>query len=229
MADQYTTTHQETTKFEEPCETPAPAVEASDRGLFGFGKKDEEKKCEEEVIATEFDEKVKVCEEEKVEEPKHESLLQKLHRSDSSSSSSSEEEYIDDNGEKKKKKKLKDKIKEKISGDKKEEEKAEVKCEDTVVPIEKCDDVPEAEKKGLLEKIKDKLPGGNKKTEEVVAPPPPVTETQPLAECYGEPAAAPVEPEKEKKGFLEKIKEKIPGYHPKTEEEKEKEKEKEAC
>lgn len=30
---------------------------------------------------------------------------------------------------------------------------------------------------------------------------------------------------KEKKGILEKIKEKLPGYHPKTEEEKEKEKE----
>lgn len=226
MADQYTTSYTETPKVEEPCETPAPAVESTDRGLFGFGKKDEEKKCEEEVIATEFDEKVKVTE----EEPKHESLAQKLHRSDSSSSSSSEEEYVDENGEKKKKKKLKDRLKEKISGgEKKEEEKAEVKYEDTAVPIEKCDDVPEGEKKGFLEKIKDKLPGG-KKTEEVAAPP---------ADCYAAPpppvsesyaaAPPPVEAEKEKKGFLEKIKEKIPGYHPKTEEEKEKEKEKESC
>lgn len=65
--------------------TEAHEVEASDRGLFGFmGKKEEEKKCdgEGEVIASEFDEKVKVS-----DEKEHGGLLQKLHRSASSSSS----------------------------------------------------------------------------------------------------------------------------------------------
>lgn len=62
------------------------AVQATvtDRGLFDLlGKKEEEKKCEEEkVISSEFDEKAKVS-----DEKKHESLLEKLHRSGSSSSS----------------------------------------------------------------------------------------------------------------------------------------------
>ncbi|KAG6422735.1 hypothetical protein SASPL_113115 [Salvia splendens] len=65
------------------------------------------------------------------------------------------------------------------------------------------------EKKGLLDKITEKLPGG-KKAEEVATPPP-----------------TPVAEEKEKKGFLDKIKDKIPGYS-KTDEEKENEKENEA-
>ncbi|KAK3425000.1 hypothetical protein EUGRSUZ_F01727, partial [Eucalyptus grandis] len=89
----------------------------------------------------------------------------------------------------------------------------------------KCDEPGASadEKKGFLDKLKDKLPGGHKKADEVYSPPPP----PPPAEC------APVEPPyqdgspKEKKGLLEKIKEKLPGYHPKGDEEKEKEKEKE--
>ncbi|CAI9777934.1 unnamed protein product [Fraxinus pennsylvanica] len=230
-------------KSDEPCDydlaapvkveehaAPTP-VEATDRGLFDFiGKKGEEKKCEEEVIATQFEEKVQVSEpeckkEEKEEEKKHEGLLQKLHRSSSSSSSSSDEEEVEEGGEKKKKKKgLKEKIKGKISGDKKEEEKIE-KYENTSVPVEKCDEIPvheeSEEKKGFLDKIKEKLPGGQKKAEEVEVPPPP----PPAAvEC-----ANPDEEAKEKKGFLDKIKEKLPGYHSKTEEEKEKEKEKESA
>lgn len=90
--------HHHESKVEEPCETAAvpkveeyPAVEASDRGLFGFGGKKEEKKCEEEVmIADEFEHKVQVCPEKKEyveEEKKHEGLIEKLRRSDSSSSS----------------------------------------------------------------------------------------------------------------------------------------------
>ena len=56
--------------------------------------------------------------------------------------------------------------------------------------------------------------GGQKKTEEAAAPPSPPPP----------PAVAEHEAEgKEKKGFLDKIKEKLPGYHSKTEEEKEKE------
>lgn len=61
-------------------------VEKSDRGLFDmFGKKDEEKKCEEAAISSEFEQKVQVSHPEP--EEKKESLLEKLHRSDSSSSS----------------------------------------------------------------------------------------------------------------------------------------------
>ena len=87
--------------------------------------------------------------------------------------------------------------------------------------MEKCDEVATVhhsetpEKKGFMDKIKDKLPGQHKKDEEDT--------TQPPA------AAAPIENDhhegetKEKKGFLVKIKEKIPGYHSKTEDEKEKE------
>ena len=213
----------------------AATVETTDRGLFNFiGKKEEEKQpaCEQEaMIASEFEEKVHVSE--PVKEEKKESLLEKLHRSDSSSSSSSsDEEEVVEGGEKikkKKKKGLKEKIKEKIHGGD-EEKKHE---EDTSVPIEKCEEevavtaVPPPthlepeEKKGFLEKIKEKLPGGQKKAEEegVVAPAPhpaPVV----AADC------ATVEVEaKEKKGILEKIKEKLPGYHAKTEEEIKKEKE----
>ncbi|XWS14397.1 hypothetical protein CRYUN_Cryun35bG0005800 [Craigia yunnanensis] len=191
------------------------AVETKDRGLFDFlGKKEE--KSQEEVVATEFESKVKI-EETKVEGEKKHTLLEKLHRSDSSSSSSSDEEEGEEGEKKKKKEKkkgLKEKIDEKLGGEKKEE----IKHEDTTVPVEKCDEVvhPEsAEKKGFLEKIKEKLPGQQKKAEEVPPPPPP-------AECF---AAEPHEAEtKEKKGILEKIKEKLPGYHSKTEEEKEKEK-----
>ncbi|KAL2502912.1 putative dehydrin [Forsythia ovata] len=73
----------------------ATLVEATDRSLFDFvGKKEEKKKCEEEVIATQFEEKVKVSEPEykkeeetKEGEKKHESQLQKLNLSNSSSSS----------------------------------------------------------------------------------------------------------------------------------------------
>lgn len=69
------------------------SVEATDRGLFDFGKKEEDKKPHEEAICTEFDEKVHVSEpehkegEEEEEEKKHGCLLEKLHRSHSSSSS----------------------------------------------------------------------------------------------------------------------------------------------
>ncbi|KAJ0538014.1 putative dehydrin [Helianthus annuus] len=92
-------------KTEEPCETTTTTVkvepevvEQSDRGLFGFGKKDEEeKKCEDGVISSEFEQKVQVTEPEP--EEKKGSLLEKFHRSNSSSSSSSDEECED--GEKK--------------------------------------------------------------------------------------------------------------------------------
>lgn len=85
------------------------------------------------------------------------------------------------------------------------------------MPVEKCEEVESAqpeEKKGFLEKIKEKLPGQHKKAEEVAPPPAPAPES---ATSEGHPT--------EKKGILEKIKEKLPGYHPKADhEEKEKEK-----
>ncbi|WP_248793498.1 hypothetical protein, partial [Escherichia coli] len=107
--------------------------------VFDFLRKKEEEKPQEEVIATEL-EKVHVSEPEvkiEEEEEKKPSLLEKLHRSgSSSSSSSSDEEEVEEGGEKikkKKKKGLKEKIEEKISGEKEE---------DTSIPIEKYDEVP---------------------------------------------------------------------------------------
>lgn len=220
-------------------------VESSDRGLFDFmkKKKEDDHSKEEEVIATEFEHKVEVPKED--EEKKEEGgLLHKLHRSDSSSSSSSDEEGGDDEEKKRRKKEkkekkkgLKEKIMEKFPG-----HHDDVDHVDTHVPVEKVH-VEEVvysepshptptplpahhyeagaapdEKKGLLEKIKDKLPGQHKRAEEdhhadVVAP---TSTTTATADVEGQ----------EKKGFLEKIKEKIPGFHPKPSEEEKKEDEK---
>lgn len=211
-------------------------VESKDRGMFDFlGKKEEEKPQhqDQEVIASEF-EKVnvsepgrKVEEHTKEKEEKKPSLLEKLHRSGSSSSSSSDEEEGDDEEKKKKKKEkkgLKEKLKEKISGEKEGE-----KHEDTTVPVEKLDEVPHhqeqahpEEKKGFLDKIKEKLPGQHKKPEDQVPSPPPAASHH--VEHVTAETHDPHEGEtKEKKGIFEKIKEKLPGYHPKTDEEKAKE------
>jgi hypothetical protein len=210
MAEEGQYTHQQP-KTEE--------VESTDRGLFDFMGK---KPTQEEVIASEFDNKAKICEDEHVVEPKiepkveveeekkHSSLLEKLHRSDGSSSSSSDEEEVEEGGEKKKKKKEKKSLKEKILGEKKEEE--------TSVPVEKYEEgvVETPEKKGILEKIKEKLPGNKAPLVETPPPAPVALDHHPVTEE--------VEEHKEKKGILEKIKEKLPGYHAKpTEEEKEKE------
>lgn len=236
------------------------AGETKDRGLFDFlGKKEEEKPTPyqqgDQVNVAEFDEKVKISdhhdqhassynkvEEKEDKEKKHETLLQKLHRSESSSSSSSDEEEDEEKKKKRKEKKgLTDKIKEKISGDEHKEEGYH-KEEDTAVPVEKVyeeehhhpapapapvvhyheepTDSPTEEKKGFLEKIKEKLPG-HKKTEEV-----PVGAASHEQHSDDKHAAEPPvaasyeagEEPKEKKGILEKIKEKLPGYHSKTEE-----------
>jgi hypothetical protein len=175
------------------------APEVTDRGLFDFlgKKKDEETKPEGTTLESDFEHQVKISEpapevKHEEEEEKKPSLLEKLHRSDSSSSSSSEEEGSD--GEKRKKKK-KDKKKTDITTG-----EGEVKTDE--------------EKKGFMEKLKEKLPGHGKKPEDgspAVAPPVVVA---PVEEAH--PA--------EKKGILEKIKEKLPGYHPKTVDEEKKEK-----
>lgn len=239
-----------------PTGEAADQVEVTDRGFFDklVGKKEkevEEKKQAEELAAGV--EKISVAEpevkkEEHVEGEKHESLFSKLQKSGSSSSSSSssdeeEEEVIDDNGEvikRKKKKGLKEKLKEKLPGHKDTEGEhvtglpapappAAVQAHgghhDTAVPVEKIDAdvkteapsavVPEEEKKGFLEKIKEKLPGGHKKPEDAAAVP--VTHAAPAP--VHAPAPAPAAQEvsspdaKEKKGILGKIMDKLPGYH----------------
>lgn len=208
-------------------------VETTDRGLFDFMKKKED----EAKPSSEYDninsgvEKVHLSEPEckkedhHQEEKKHESLLDKLHRSDSSSSSSSDEEGDDEEKKKRRKEKKEKKkggLKEKLlGGDHHKEEE-----HDTNVPIEKIhvqENVysepssytthahvhhEEAEKKsGLMDKIKDKLPGhhGEEEEEEKHKVAAPV-----VSHDTG------VEEEKEKKGFLDKIKEKIPGFHSKN-------------
>ncbi|XP_042444944.1 dehydrin COR410-like [Zingiber officinale] len=127
-----------------------------------IAKEDEEIKEEDVhdhvVLVTDSDGQVKVQGE---EEGKKESFLQKLHRSDSSSAGSSGDEEAE--GEKNKKKKKRD-IKEKIVID---DEGRKEEVEDTEVVVEKVEAIrveqsavapEEEEKKGFLEKIKEKLP-----------------------------------------------------------------------
>lgn len=222
----------------------ADQVEVTDRGLFDkfIGKKkEEEDKKQEEVLVTGM-EKVSVEEPEVKEEEVHqdgekkESLFTKLQRSSSSSSSSSdeEEEVIDDNGEvikRKKKKGLKEKIKEKLPGHKDTEGEHKTAAptpappvpshhdDDGAVVVEKIDGevkteappAPEEEKKGFLEKIKEKLPGGHKKPEDTAAVP--VTHGAPAPVHTPGPAATEEVSSPEKKGILGKIMDKLPGYH----------------
>ncbi|VAI59313.1 unnamed protein product [Triticum turgidum subsp. durum] len=167
----------------------AEQVEVTDRGLLGnlLGKKKaEEDKEKQEELVTGMEkvsvEEPEVKKEEHEDGEKKETLFSKLHRSSSSSSSSSdeeEEEVIDDNGE-----------------------------------------VIKREKKGFLEKIKEKLPGGHKKPED--AAPVPVTHAAPAPVHAPAPAAEEVSsPDaKEKKGLLGKIMDKLPGYHKTGEEDK---------
>ena len=82
------------------------------------------------------------------------------------------------------------------------------------------------EKKGFLDKIKDKLPGQQKKAEEV-PPPPQAVECYATTEVPQPPCQEGGDQAKEKKGIFEKIKEKLRGFHHKDEEEdKEKERDK---
>ncbi|KAK1295791.1 hypothetical protein QJS10_CPB15g00304 [Acorus calamus] len=70
-----------------------------------------------------------------------------------------------------------------------------LKSEESLVETSTIIVSPGEEKKGFLEKIKEKLPGGgHKKVEEV-----PIEDGEGIGQ--------------DKKGFLEKIKEKFPGYH----------------
>jgi len=82
---------------------------------------------------------------------------------------------------------------------------------DHAVVVQKIEDdsppAPEEEKKGLLDKIKEKLPGGHKKPEDAAAPAVHAPAPAPHAEDVGSPDG------KEKKGLLGKIMDKIPGYN----------------
>jgi len=207
--------------------------EVSDRGLFDFKGKKEEKSEEEALVAgvekvnieegnegekkhslldfmskkeEKSEELEKVHTEEEEEEKKH-SLLEKIYRDHSSSSSSSSDEDNEEKKEKKRKKKgLKEKIKEKQHTD------HEAVMEEVLAVTPEADGtavvvetvVPDEENKGFVEKIKEKLPGHPKKTaEEAVAE----------EEVTVAPPPPAVEHEGEKKSFIEKIKEKLPGYH----------------
>lgn len=173
------------------------------------------------------------------------------------SSDEEEEAVIDENGEivkRKKKKGLKEKIKEKLPGHKdheaavpasavpapavethahhQEEEhkpphfpapappphvETHVHEHGHGVVVQKVEDdvktenppAPEEEKKGLLDKIKEKLPGGHKKPEDAPAAAPAVHAPAPAP--HAEDVSSP--DGKEKKGLLGKIMDKIPGYH----------------
>lgn len=193
----------------------AQAVESTDRGLFDFMTKKENK--EDDQMVSDFETKVQVSE---TGEEYHELVHKKLHPSDTSSSSSSDEEEGDEEEKKRKKKEkkgLKEKIKEKLQGHEGDEKLVEYHDhhhEETNVPIEKVYEesfepqVQAEEKKGFMEKIKEKLPGHHKKADDDGHVAPTTTSTT-------TPVLAADEP-KEKKGFMDKIKEKIPGYHSKN-------------
>ncbi|XP_073001950.1 uncharacterized protein [Typha latifolia] len=169
--------------------------EAKDRGLLDLMRKKEEK-----GLVTGM-EKLHVEEVEKKED-ENPSLLETLHQSHSSSSASNEEE-----------------------GEKKNAPEAAVVTdgEDTFVEVERVDDVVDAgelEKKGLFEKIKEKLPGHDKKPNEEAAAP--AIECSDHAKDHATDGHG--QDGKEKKGILGKIMEKLPGYTKNGGDEKETEK-----
>ncbi|XP_074310388.1 uncharacterized protein LOC141646375 [Silene latifolia] len=162
-----------------------PDAPAKDRGLFDcFGKKE----AKHDVPMTEAEHKP--------------TLMEKLHRSGSSSSSSSEEE-VEEGGMKirrRKKKGLTDKIKAKLPGHKNEgpDPFAEGDHNHQHAP----EGMHYDEKKGFVEKIKDKMSGNHK------------DET-----AFGEGdykhkhAPEEMHSSDDSKGFLEEIKDKMPGNH----------------
>ncbi|KAG2706123.1 hypothetical protein I3760_05G089600 [Carya illinoinensis] len=158
-----------------------------------FLEKKEDNKPQEDVTATDA---------EPMEEEEKPNLLEELRQSESKSGSSSDE---DDGGEKKKNKMkgLKEKIKEKISGQREEED---TKHDETFIPADNGNEKANAEatgpeeKKGFIEKIKEKLPGQYKKPEYGAS-----------EGCAANEQHSPEGEPKEKKGILEKIKEKLPG------------------
>ncbi|KAF8113700.1 hypothetical protein N665_0046s0049 [Sinapis alba] len=194
----------ETPKITTTEEPSATTGEVKDRGLFDFLGKKEEVKPQETTTSldSEVEHKAQITEpaafvakheEEKEHKP---TLLEQLHHKHEeeeenkpsllqklhrSNSSSSSSSEEEGEDGEKRKKEKKKKI---VEGD---------------------------EKKGVMEKIKEKLPGHSEKPAD--------------SQVVNTEAAVPVTAEhhpEEKKGILEKIKEKLPGYHAKSTEEEEK-------
>ncbi|KAF5181213.1 Dehydrin cor47 [Thalictrum thalictroides] len=193
--------------------------EINDRGILDFlEKKEEENKPNDELSVPEFAEiHVLKSEEKKEEEENKPSFTENLHRSNSSSSSSDEE---GGGGKEKSKLGLKDKIKEKIGGEKEQEKNAEhdqVIGEGVTCPEEVED------KKGFVGKIKEKLPGTHKTDEheelgcaDIISP----EEAENKKGFIGKikdklPGTNKIDehPTEDKPGFMEKIKENLPGNH----------------
>ncbi|KAJ0237499.1 Dehydrin COR47 [Hirschfeldia incana] len=220
MAEEYknaseefkTVPEHETPKVTTTEESSAATGEVKDRGLFDFlGKKEEVKPQETTTpLASEVEHKAQITEEpafvaKHEEEKEHKpTLLEQLHQKHEEEeenkpsllhklhrSNSSSSSSSEEEGE---------------DGEKRKKEKKKI--------------VEGDEKKGVMEKIKEKLPGHSEKPDD--------------SQVVNTEAAVPVTEEKvehpdEKKGILEKIKEKLPGYHAKsTEEEEKKEKESDA-
>lgn len=125
-------------------------------------------------------------------------------------------------GEKKRKKGLKEKIKEKISGDHKENSEQKVEMENCSTghvagnANYAAATQEDQEKKGIMDKIKDKLPGHHNKTDQ---------EFHPTTHATADEQVHGGDQTKEKKGLLDKIKEKLPGHgHKNTEDHEEKHK-----
>ncbi|CAN1127533.1 Dehydrin COR47 [Linum perenne] len=217
--------------------TTGGSVESTDRGIMGlFGKKKEEEQAAasaavpatllhhpphqgDQVISSQFDDKVHVSPNPPPHDEAHhlpqpeEKKSGIFHRSNSSSSSSSEEEYEEAGERRRRKKDKKDK-----------KNKHEVVHTGAVLGGEPFGAAhhqqhPE-EKKGVMGKIKDKLPGHGEKTaaeEEAAARgglhqhPVAATHQQqhPVAVTHQHPG----EP---KMGAMEKIKDKLPGHGEKT-------------
>lgn len=132
---------------------------------------------------------------------KHKSILSSLLTKNIRLAGNVQSSDEDDGGEKKKNK-MKG-LKEKISGQKEEED---TKHNETFIPADNGNEKASAEathpeeKKGFLEKIKEKLPGQHKKPEEGAS-----------EGCEANEQHSPEGEPKEKKGILEKIMEKLPG------------------
>ncbi|CAH8342245.1 unnamed protein product [Eruca vesicaria subsp. sativa] len=202
MAEEYKNVPEhETPKITTTEETSAATGEVKDRGLFDFlGKKEEVKPQETTTpLASEVEHKAQIT------EPEHKpTLIEQLHQKHEEEeenkpsllhklhrSNSSSSSSSEEEGEDGVKRK-KEKKKKTVEGD---------------------------EKKGVMEKIKEKLPGHSEKPEDSQ-----VVNTEAAVPVTEETAVHP----EEKKGILEKIKEKLPGYHAKSTGEEEEKKEKES-
>ncbi|PIN10490.1 hypothetical protein CDL12_16912 [Handroanthus impetiginosus] len=192
MAEQYPKAHANNSS-----DMPSEDSTKEPAGCFGFmAKKDQKSDQDEDLVMSDLN----AAKETKEEKHTLMDVLQRAH----SNSSSSGEEKVEEGGERKKKKKkkgLKETIKGKISGDEDGAENTEQK-ETCNIPMDKCS-TDEEEKKGILEKIKEKLPGQqySKGAEDIQTPPA-------CEHSLGSDMHA-----KEKKGIIDKIKEKLPGQH----------------